>query len=81
MRMKEIIVALRDGGAPETLLAEASAVRPRRGSSRRGQAKGLYFIGRCLRQRRDARARRYFLQAIAHDPLHWRAWASLVTGR
>jgi glycosyltransferase involved in cell wall biosynthesis len=79
MWMKEIIVALRDG-APEALLAEAAAVRPRRGS-RRDRAKGLYFIGRCLRRRRDARARRYFLRAIAHDPLHWRAWASLVTGR
>jgi len=81
MRMKEIIVALRDGGPRDALLAEAAAVRPRRRSSRRDQAKGLYFIGRCLRRRRDARARRYFVQAIAHDPLHWRAWAALVTGR
>jgi glycosyltransferase involved in cell wall biosynthesis len=77
--MKEIIVALRDNpGQTNELLAQAAAVRPRRGIS---PAAGLYFIGRCLRKQRDARARRYFVRTIAHDPLHWRAWLSLLSGR
>jgi glycosyltransferase involved in cell wall biosynthesis len=79
-RMKELIVALRDGGPQEELLAEAASIRPRKARSRRAHAPGLYFIGRCLRKQRDPRARRYFLRAVAHDPLHWRAWASLLTG-
>jgi glycosyltransferase involved in cell wall biosynthesis len=81
MKLKEIIVALRDGGSTESLLAAAAAIGPRKRTSRRASASGLYFIGRCLRRQRDVRARRYFLRTIAHDPLHLRAWLSLISGR
>ena len=81
MQMKEIIVALRDGGPRDALLARAATVRPRKAASRRAQAKGLYFIGRSLRRQGDPRARRYFVRAVAHDPLHLRAWLSLLSGR
>jgi len=40
----------------------------------RGRARGLYFIGEGLRRNRDRRARGYLRQAIAADPLYWRAW-------
>ena len=79
VKMKEIIVALRDDPSrTNELLAQAAAIRPRKGAS---PAAGLYFIGRCLRKQRDERARRYFVRAVAHDPLHWRAWLSLLSGR
>jgi glycosyltransferase involved in cell wall biosynthesis len=79
VKMKEIIVALRDDPyRTNELLAQAAAIRPRKGAS---PAAGLYFIGRCLRKQRDERARRYFVRAVAHDPLHWRAWLSLLSGR
>jgi glycosyltransferase involved in cell wall biosynthesis len=80
-KMKEIIVALRDGGNAETLLREAAAMRPYKSTSRRSYAPGFYFIGRCLRRRRDPRARKYFTQAVMHDPFHIRAWVSLISGR
>jgi glycosyltransferase involved in cell wall biosynthesis len=80
-KMKGIVVALRDGGDANALLAEAASIQPRKAKSRRAKAPGFYFIGRCLRKQRDPRARRYLLQAIAHDPFHFRAWVSLLTGR
>jgi len=79
VQMKEIIVAMRDDPSRQNeLLAQAAAIRPRKGAS---PAAGFYFIGRCLRKQRDRRARRYFVRTIAHDPLHWRAWLSLLSGR
>jgi glycosyltransferase involved in cell wall biosynthesis len=79
--LKNIIVALREGGDEKTLLAKAASVRPRKSKSGRAKAPGLYFIGRCLRKRRDPRARKYFAKAVAHNPFHLRAWVSLLTGR
>lgn len=79
VRLKEIIVAVRDGN-PTHLMA-ADELRPRSRRTRRALAHGYYFIGRCLRRNRDARANRYLRSAILHDPLHFRAWLSLLTGR
>jgi len=76
----EIIVALRDGGDEATLLAKAANV-PRRNPSAAQHAAALYFIGRCLRAQKTASARRYFAEAIRRNPFHWRAWASLLSGR
>jgi glycosyltransferase involved in cell wall biosynthesis len=80
-RLTQIAVALRDGGEEQTLLAEAARVVPRRRASARDEAAGLYFIAKCLRDRRDLAWRAYLLRALRKNPLHWRAWASLLLGR
>jgi hypothetical protein len=77
VRAAELIVALRDGGDQAALLDEAS----RLGRKGRGEAPGLYFIARCLRAQRNPAARRYLVRTIRSNPLHWRAWAALITGR
>ena len=72
---KERVAAAR---ARETsLLAEASRLAVKRGND----TPGLYFIARCLRARRSPAARRYLLRTIRRNPLHWRAWISILTGR
>lgn len=76
-RLTAIAVALRDGGDEAALLAEAARVVPKRKATKRDEAAGLYFIAKCLRVRRDRGWRRYLLRALARDPLHLRAWASL----
>lgn len=80
-QLKGIMAALRDGGPAEQLLEAAATVLPRHAASRRAVARTYYFIGRCLRKRLDPRARAYFFRTIMHDPLHLRAWASLLTRR
>ncbi|MEK6372490.1 MAG: glycosyltransferase [Acidobacteriota bacterium] len=75
-----LIVAMRDGGDATALLAAAARLRPMRRSARR-EAASLYFMARCLRARRSTTAREYLLRAIRRNPLHWRAWASLLTGK
>jgi hypothetical protein len=37
----------------------------------------LYFIARCLLDRRDPRSRLYFRQCIRRNPWHVRAWCLL----
>lgn len=80
VRLTELAVALRDGGDPARLLAEAAAVRPSPISGR-SEAAGLYFIGKCLRQQGNPKWRRYVRDAARRDPLHLRAWASLFFQR
>jgi glycosyltransferase involved in cell wall biosynthesis len=75
-----IAVALRDGGDEARLLAEAAAVKPSPAGPR-AEAAGLYFIGKCLRRQRNPKWRRYVREAIRRDPLHLRAWASLLFQR
>jgi len=61
--------------APWLERAEALSDRCRRGlprSSRR-KAAGAYFLGASLSDREPGLARRYLQQAVALDPLHWRA--------
>ncbi|HEV2719774.1 MAG TPA: glycosyltransferase family 2 protein [Thermoanaerobaculia bacterium] len=62
------------GESDAAILAEAAGIRPRRGTSRYRRAAGAYFIGEALRRNGDARARRYFRDAIAASPFYWRAW-------
>jgi glycosyltransferase involved in cell wall biosynthesis len=80
VRLTEIAAALRDGGDEASLLEEASRVRATPVTPK-GEAAGLYFIGKCLRQQNNPKWRRYVRDAARRDPLHWRAWASLILGR
>jgi glycosyltransferase involved in cell wall biosynthesis len=69
-----------EGGSEEPLLQRAATIRPDPGGgpSRWDRARGLYFIGRCLQQRRDRRAAAYFRAAVRQQPLHLRAWTGLL---
>jgi glycosyltransferase involved in cell wall biosynthesis len=74
-----IVLQLRDGGDPATLLEQAAAVRsPSRRSARRAEADTLYFIASCLRKRRDPHWIRYAGTAIRRNPLLMRAWLLFV---
>ncbi|HEX7153854.1 MAG TPA: glycosyltransferase family 2 protein [Thermoanaerobaculia bacterium] len=77
LRATELIVQLRDGGDAHALLAEAARLVPGRNDAR-SEAAAYYFIARCLAAQGNAAARRYAWQAIRKNPLHWRAWATLV---
>jgi len=79
----KLILAMRDepGRAAELLARAATIRRPRRGRSRRAEARALYFIATCLRTQRDGRWRDYARRARARDPLFLRAWALLVRPR
>lgn len=79
-RLTGIAVALRDGGDAAELLAEAGRVTaPAR--TKQGEAAALYFMGRCLLGQRNPKGRRYLREAVARNPLHWRAWLSLLLRR
>lgn len=80
VRLTELAVALRDGGDKDVLLARAAEITAAR-TDRHGEAAALYFIGKCLLRQRNPRGRGYLRRAIAADPLHWRAWLSLIAGR
>ncbi|HEY0160280.1 MAG TPA: glycosyltransferase family 2 protein [Thermoanaerobaculia bacterium] len=80
LRLTALAVKLRDGGDEAALLAEAAKVTaPRR--TKRGEAAALYFMGKCLLRERNTKGRRYLAEAVKRDPLHWRAWASLLLRR
>ena len=40
----------------------------------------LYFVGVCLRNRADPRARRYFRDALRANPLHFKSAVRLLMG-
>jgi glycosyltransferase involved in cell wall biosynthesis len=63
----------------EALLA-AVAIRPkhRAPTSALTRARGLYFIGSCLRKQGDRRARKYFREALSTCPVHFRSLVSWV---
>jgi hypothetical protein len=71
----------RSGGSDSEALALAAEIRPRsRKATASERAAALYFVGTCLRRRRDARARGYFRKALREYPLHFKAALRLVTG-
>ncbi len=79
-RVAMALTAVRQRGGDEwPLLARAAAIRPTasRPASAADREKGLYFIGRCLLDRGDRRASRYFRAAIRQRPLSLRAWVGL----
>lgn len=77
VRLTEIAVALRDGSGS---LDDARAIQPAR-TTPRGEAAALYFIGKCLLRQKNAKGLRVLRDAVKRDPLHWRAWASLLLRR
>ncbi|MES2632438.1 MAG: glycosyltransferase [Pseudomonadota bacterium] len=73
--------ALRRSGASDApVLARAAALRPEpKGApahNRRGEA--AYFVGSCLAQQNDPRARRYLLESLRSNPLHVKSWLKLA---
>ncbi|HEX7193194.1 MAG TPA: glycosyltransferase family A protein [Thermoanaerobaculia bacterium] len=71
----ESVRARARGESDAAFVERASRIRPVRGTkSRRTAAPGLYFIGEALRRNGDARAGRYFREAIGASPFYWRAW-------
>jgi glycosyltransferase involved in cell wall biosynthesis len=80
IRLRDIAVALRDGGDTDTLMATAKTVFPGR-PTRRAEADGLYFIGKCLLRNGNPTGRAYLRKAIRQNPVHLRAWLSLLARR
>ena len=66
----------------QTVLQRAAQITPRGAakSSGRSKANALYFIGACLRQRRDPQAAHYFQRALQAHPLHFKSALRLITG-
>ncbi len=65
------------------VLRRAAAIRPSGRESSRAdrssqRAAAAYFVGSCLAQRGDPRARPYLLAAIREKPLHLRGWYKLL---
>lgn len=71
----------RSGESDRGALARAAMVQPLAGrATASDRAAALYFVGTCLRRRGDARARRYFREALRTYPLHLRSALRLITG-
>jgi hypothetical protein len=68
------------GISDDPVLAEArqivSSLKTR--TTRHDKAQANYFIGKCLLDNRNDEAIGYLLSAVTEDPLHLRAWISLV---
>jgi glycosyltransferase involved in cell wall biosynthesis len=73
---------LRRSGLDDTaVLASAASIRPvRSGNATKDRADALYFVGACLRERADPRAREYFRDAWRANPLHWKSAVRLLIG-
>jgi len=64
------------------ILSKAAKIRPYSNErpNRLIQARAFYFIGACLKQKGNVKARKYFKQAIKHNPFHFRSWFRLLFG-
>ncbi len=73
---------LRRAGVSEAgALARAAAIVPRSAAATSAdRAAALYFLGACLRERADPRARQYFRDALRAYPLHLKSAVRLLTG-
>lgn len=73
----------RAGLGDEAILEQAAAIRPTSASRgrRAARSRALYFIGACLRKRRDPASVAYFRRAIRENPLLLRAWWRLLIPR
>jgi glycosyltransferase involved in cell wall biosynthesis len=84
-QLRELSLAslrLRQSGlSDDDPLRQAASIRPHPARATevtmRQRGQWLYFIGEQLRRNRDARARRYFIQAIAACPYHLQSWLRL----
>lgn len=66
------------GGDEAPVLAKAARIGADRGPLDPGRrAAAAYFIGSCLADRRDARARGYLIDAVKQHPFHLKAWFKL----
>jgi Glycosyl transferase family 2 len=71
----------REGLSEAAVLERAAAIAPERGrTASSDRAAALYFIGACLRDRDDPRARQYFRDALRANPLHVKSALRLLTG-
>ena len=71
----------RAGLSDDLVLDRASAILSDRSEpSSANRAGALYFIGQCLRKRKDPRAADYFRQALRAYPLHLKSAVRLLTG-
>jgi len=71
----------RSGLSEAAALKEAAVIVPEsRGIGSRDRAAASYFVGVCLRNRADPRARRYFRDALREYPLHLKSALRLLTG-
>lgn len=72
----------RAGIADEEVLQKAARIRTngKRKPGRYERANALYFIGACLRQRRNPQASDYFHRALQTHPLHLKSALRLLTG-
>jgi glycosyltransferase involved in cell wall biosynthesis len=73
----------RAGKSDADVLIRARQIRPGGASAqapaaRDDNAAAAYFVGSCLAQRRDPRARTYFIQALRREPWHLKSWVKLV---
>lgn len=82
--LKRIILALRDLEPSDpiykSLLYKASLIRPKgkREASKIRKADQMYFLGRCLKSQGNSGYRHYLWECIKNDPLHIKAWLSLI---
>lgn len=80
-RLREIIIActrVRRAGGSEAALLERAAAEGEGGGAGATRGAAAYFVGRCLMNRRDPRARDYFREALAADHLHLKALVRLA---
>jgi glycosyltransferase involved in cell wall biosynthesis len=70
----------RKGLSEQRILNQAESIRPvvRQPASRLVRARAFYFIGSCLRQRKDPQAAHYFRQALKSYPLHLKSAVRLL---
>jgi glycosyltransferase involved in cell wall biosynthesis len=77
---KNAMLMREKGISDEPALAEARQLRSsfKRKVTRHDKSAANYFIGKCLLRNRDEAAIGYLISAIKEDPLHLRAWISLL---
>ena len=76
---KKAMLARRHGFSDKYVLDDARKIIDEFERSRsRDTAAELYFIGKCLMANRNNTAIGYLFSAIRHNPLHFRAWLSLI---
>jgi glycosyltransferase involved in cell wall biosynthesis len=82
--LSKIIIELRNLDPSDSkykqLLHQASMIKPKEKqmTSKVAKARSLYFIGRCLKTQGNIAAKEYFWRSILNNPLHLKAWLSLV---
>ena len=71
----------REGQSDETITTKARAIIPDgKKATPRDRAAALYFVGRCLSRRRDARAKNYYRDALRAHPFHLKSALRLLLG-